>query len=715
MNEISVKEIVCGLGGLNHSKAISEYPKQDIRDAKGITVEDDTWQKEGGATKINSTAITGSPTVMGLHDFWVSSSSQKKIAATSDGKIVEVDSGGIAATLKTGLGSNKQTVFVEGYGESETRKLFSFNGYDVPQVTSDGASTSDLSNPPADWSGTNQPTTASRHNNRVWAIGNANDQHRAYYSRTDDNEDFTGQRTTTLTDVKGSENDDSENVDSSTEPTNASYVSAYAAVAASAWTRGALTNPDNERNVCIVVKNDSGGALNLYEGTMTFTITGTHDGGAREEEITIESSAANKEVADGTYRYKYGTKPFDTVTNITLDNVPDDGLKIGAGLGSKFWLDYELANSQASDIVTATVNGTAIDPTSRVDGNYHTLNFGDLSDDDDLVATYTAYTGAGSINIFPGEGEKLVCVFSFAGRVFFWKYPFGIYWIDDSSSDTSEWTCQRMTKAVGMAGPLGLAQTDSDVIFISSGGVPHSLSAVEEFGDVESSAIFSEKIGGYIRDNLDISSLADAVAIYYPTKRQWQLAFQGEGYAYNNTRLTLDLHDEKNPRYTYSVRDECTAMALMRDDDGIERPVVGDRSGFIRFLDQSNRNKDSSSYTARFETSDIDLVERGVRRANVQYIEVIFRPEGNHDLSVEIYLDGEYKQTVLVNMGSGAGGSLGTFVLGTDTLGGGNVKNTRRRITGDCRRIKLVGYNSGLNENFSVSSILVGYTIGNER
>jgi hypothetical protein len=156
-------------------------------------------------------------------------------------------------------------------------------------------------------------------------------------------------------------------------------------------------------------------------------------------------------------------------------------------------------------------------------------------------------------------------------------------------------------------------------------------------------------------------------------------------------------------------------MALTRDSNNIARPMVGDNAGFIRILDDSTRNKDGAGYLAKFETADIELFPKGTRRGNLQFLSVIYRPTGDYDLTLDIYCDGAYTQSVSVNMGSGTGGQLDSFTLGTDVLGGGNVLNVRKRIAGDARRVKVIGYNSGANENFSVASLLLGYTPGNDR
>ncbi len=91
--------------------------------------------------------------------------------------------------------------FVGGGKEAAAgnRKLFVFTGTNVVQVLADdGATTAALATPPADWSGTNQPTFGFIYKSRLMAAGNANDPHRLYYSTISNHEDFTGAGSGTL-------------------------------------------------------------------------------------------------------------------------------------------------------------------------------------------------------------------------------------------------------------------------------------------------------------------------------------------------------------------------------------------------------------------------------------------------------------------------------------------------------------------------------------
>jgi hypothetical protein len=198
----------------------------------------------------------------------------------------------------------------------------------------------------------------------------------------------------TLVDIKGAISTDSANEDAEAEPTNGHAVGAFAAVAAGAWAHGALTQPDVGRCVGIVIANDSGGALNLFEGAMKFTVTGTYKGAAQTDEITITSTGANKEVATGKYRYKFGVKPFDTITDCTLDNKPDDGLKIGIGLCSRVGLPNAIA--AVADVTKCTVNSANYVLTDKVSVTNGTVDLGTIADNTDVSIVYKGIVAAKS-------------------------------------------------------------------------------------------------------------------------------------------------------------------------------------------------------------------------------------------------------------------------------------------------------------------------------
>lgn len=197
-----------------------------------------------------------------------------------------------------------------------------------------------------------------------------------------------------VSDLKGSANTDSENVDTGTEPTNANLISTYATqtvVRAAAGVLAIAAQPDVARNIGIVIQNDSGGSLNLYEGVTTFTVVGTFGGTAQTETITFTSTAGNKAVADAganQFRIKYGVKPYDTITSITEGVVGEDmagDLKIGVCPGSKLGIYNVLATPAEADVVKASKDAANLAVSGIVNTTNYTINFGALADGADVM------------------------------------------------------------------------------------------------------------------------------------------------------------------------------------------------------------------------------------------------------------------------------------------------------------------------------------------
>jgi len=139
--------------------------------------------------------------------------------------------------------------------------------------------------------------------------------------------------------------------------------------------------------------NDSGkgggGAKNLYEGVMTFKLSGLdYMGRAQEEDISFTSTVGNKGIADGEGRYKYGVKAFSALHNVTMDHAPDDGIRIAVGQGSKISLLGALANGVEEDVVQATMGGVIVDKSGVVDVENNTFNFNDIAEDTTISIVY---------------------------------------------------------------------------------------------------------------------------------------------------------------------------------------------------------------------------------------------------------------------------------------------------------------------------------------
>lgn len=196
-----IVDIPVGLNGLNGTRNVSQLTAGDLISALNLTYAEGTLQKEGGAEKYNATAITDGPAVLGGWDWNHSGGAQRMVVFTDAGTLLkDSGDGSFGTTLASGLnvvdasGDPVVPIFAEGGKEAaaNARKLFVFTGRNAVQVlAADGATTSAITTPPADWTGQNQPRFGLIHESRLWGGGNVNDPHRLYYSLTTSHEDFT--------------------------------------------------------------------------------------------------------------------------------------------------------------------------------------------------------------------------------------------------------------------------------------------------------------------------------------------------------------------------------------------------------------------------------------------------------------------------------------------------------------------------------------------
>ncbi len=345
----------------------------------------------------------------------------------------------------------------------------------------------------------------------------------------------------------------------------------------------------------------------------------------------------------------------------------------------------------------------------------HRVYYSELADHEDHL---TGVSG-GSISIYPGEGEKLIGMISFKGLLICWKFPIGIYVVDTTNVIPAEWRVDKISQGVGLASPLAVTQISDDVLFIDAVGNFHLLSGIREFGAVAASAVSElQNFGDYMRTNIDIGALSNCRSIYYDAKQEAHFACQSINGSVNDRRIVVDFNIPGTVRFRSSDRDTPESLWLRRDGDDIQRPTLGDDGGFVWNLDQTSRSQDGAGYNGQFQTAHLDLSfldpSLATVQKNGQFLELIVEPKGNWTLAVDILWDNILTETVTFSMGS-AGAVLGSFVLDTDTLASDAILNTKRRITGQGRRISLRGSNNGDAQDFSVGKFLLHFTIGDER
>ena len=328
--------------------------------------------------------------------------------------------------------------------------------------------------------------------------------------------------------------------------------------------------------------------------------------------------------------------------------------------------------------------------------------------------------GAGNINIFPGESERIVQIMSYKGLLVIWKAPRGIYVVDTTSVTVANWRAARISQSIGSSGPLNAVAVEDDVLFIDQGFNFQFLSGIQEFGQLGSKNLSDvHHFNEFLHGVASFSRLDKARSVYYPAKREAHFTVTQIGSTVNSARIVVDFNRPDLPRFRWSPRDVCESIWLRRDSSNIQRVLVGDDVGFVWILDQDTRNKDGAGFLGKFQTPHLNFGASNPQLATIRksgrFLELAGNPTGPWNVHVDVIWDGQTVHTVDFSQGTDSG-VLGSFIIGTDVLGGGGLlPSQRRRLVGSGRTLSLRFSNNGLSEDFSIYKAYVGFQPSDER
>lgn len=368
-------------------------------------------------------------------------------------------------------------------------------------------------------------------------------------------------------------------------------------------------------------------------------------------------------------------------------------------------------------------------PFGAVLHNNRLFSWGNTNDPHRLYFTtvndHADYTGEGSGNltVYSGEGEGIMGCVSFLGRLFIFKYPQGIYWLDDSLSHIADWNIQRFNNAIGLAGPKALTLTDDDVVFMGSSGMFHHLRGIVEYGDIRTSQIYPDQIEPFMNENVELSNLREVEAAYIGRDKtiHFSVPVKDSLTGTPNRIISLDFSEPKKPVFLWNPRDLANSVTRYWDTDGREYLMYtgmksGEANSYIWVVGRHLAHSyDGDAYTGTFRTPYLFPQGGSDNRINVYNLEAVFEKAKASKCVFNVYQDDTLTQSVTMTVPQ-TGTALGTFTLDTSTLGGDhNVTNVRKLIYGDTRRLQIEGTNEDNDSNFIISKLWIGLEKGNER
>lgn len=165
---------------------------------------------------------------------------------------------------------------------------------------------------------------------------------------------------------------------------------------------GAVTNqPAFGRNLVVALKNASGGSLNLFTGTMAFTVTGKFRGQTQTETINLVLTGGQVALATAKFRAVQGVKPFDSITSVTVDATSLAGIitnvagaiQVGVGPGTLIGFPVSPQTGADADVLTFSVNAAPRAIATNSDYTNQTFNVGTIADGDDVAIVFKVAGG----------------------------------------------------------------------------------------------------------------------------------------------------------------------------------------------------------------------------------------------------------------------------------------------------------------------------------
>lgn len=281
----------------------------------------------------------------------------------------------------------------------------------------------------------------------------------------------------------------------------------------------------------------------------------------------------------------------------------------------------------------------------------HRLYFSSPDDHEDFT------TDPFSVRLRSDVGDRLYAATSFNGVLFAWKYPYGVFWLDDSDVEQANWIARTKSTAIGCApSPYAICPLDDDVLFCAANGSFHLLSAVDALGGTKASDLtHALGLDKWLRDNVNLNRLDRMVSTWNQHRRTAIFYVPGTGQTQNTLALKFDfgLTPSGGPvRFGYSTRDAAVAVTKRRPltGGGPDTPIIG-QSTIVYALDQSTTQKAGANYQTQIQTPHLDLswVHPSYRylRKIFRELELVFEPSDcGGTATVDVYVDAVLRQTL---------------------------------------------------------------------
>ena len=321
--------------------------------------------------------------------------------------------------------------------------------------------------------------------------------------------------------------------------------------------------------------------------------------------------------------------------------------------------------------------------------------------------------GSGSLDIDPGDGDRITGLLSHQDVLFVFKGPYKLSIHVIQGATPNDFSKALFVRGISAAWQNAIFKFGDDAGFISPRGSVHSLSTTQKYGNFVS-AYLSYPIGQVCRDRLAHNRHRYWQAIDDSTNGRVLLAVTGTGGSTNNRVFCMDYrfmaNGESYPRWSYWDAFTAESLAMVIDSNNRIRPFMGSNDGIVYKLEQDVRSHKSAAinYTVEtpFFTYGSEVVQKSLYHASVGLV-----PRNNNTVTFGWTRDFAAAQTYTTTQGNNGGvfdtGTFDSAVFGGSSFSprfmllheGGQFRSVQYRVqdTANSSDIELHSIGAGIS------------------
>lgn len=322
--------------------------------------------------------------------------------------------------------------------------------------------------------------------------------------------------------------------------------------------------------------------------------------------------------------------------------------------------------------------------------------------------------------VYPGEGGEIRAGYVFKGRLLAFKDGGFVYMLNDTATDQGDWYWQKIASNFGLAAPNAIAEVLDDLIAGNTYGTLTSYAASQKLGNIEAADVIQGmQFEAFLRGNTSKVGVPFQHVKYYAEKKMLFMTYRSAYYTYNDMMVMIDFGRTDRLRGAFWPKGSPQCLAMYKDINQIERPMFGDKDGYLNLMDHEDRLTGGSAYTGAFQTPHIDFSFLDGALSSVEkhfdFLAVHYSPESSGDLMCDYYIDGRYIDTLTFQMIQYQRPELGVLLLNRDRLAQPNTETCIRQLSGTGRTFSAYFYQSGSNQSFQIPAITVYFRGGGDK